>query len=197
MSSDYTTTAAVKSQLGITGSGDDALLDLYVSQASAAIRNICGRNFHETTGTLYYRFGEPDTFGSRLLFDADVQSVVSISNGTNGTLADSDYITLPPNVSPKYGVELRESSGKTWTYGLQGDRPNAIVVTAVTGYCTTADRPADITLAATKLAAWLYQNRDNVEQAIQTADGTTVLPTEAPPMVMRLLRRYIKLRGQA
>lgn len=174
----------IKRQLDIDVSGDDTYIDELAERASDMIHRLCKRNFYTATETRTYTVGR-DTHGRRLYFDTDFVSVGTlVNNGT--TLTANEWRLLPPNATPKYGLELLRSSGKYWSYAT--DPEDAISVTGEVGYCTEANRPATVTSAATRLAAWLYQNRDNDGATIQVGDGTTTIPAEAPPFILRMLR---------
>lgn len=197
MTTDLTTTAAVKRQLGIGVGGtlntvDDDLIAVYVTEASQFIETECMRSFGTLVGTNYYDAAYPVIDGRTLYFDQDYVSVDSVWNGANGTLNAADYRLLPLHYSPKYALQLLASSNATWQVGNNGFVQNAIGVIGTTGYSTPADRPADITLAATKLAAWLYQNRRNDGSTVQIADGSTVIPAEAPTFVLRTIQKYVR-----
>lgn len=194
---DYSTVAAVKRQLaigvnGTTNTIDDDLIATYVAQASAAIDTHTGRVFAETMGTLYYDARYPVIENRVLYFDQDYLGVDAVVNGVNGTINPASYRLLPLHYSPKYALQLLDQSGLVWSVGNDGGVQNAIMVVGTTGFCLTSGRPADITLAATKLAAWLYQNRDNDGTIVQVADGVTSIPAEAPQMVFKLLDKYIR-----
>lgn len=195
---DYTTTAAVKRQLeigqgGVPNDYDDDLLAVYVTEASQLIATECRRSFSETVGTLFYDSGWPVTENNILYFDQDWLGVDAISNGENGTLNANDYRLLPLHLSgAKYALQLLPSSNAAWTVGNNGYAQNAICVIGTTGYCLSANRPADITLAATKLAAWLYQNRNNDGSGVQFADGSVSIPASAPTFVLRTIQKYVR-----
>lgn len=184
---DLTTLAAVRAQLNIADSltGDDDLISDYVTQASRTIEALTERSFTGTNGTMTYDCCEPTVIGRKLFFDQDVINVYSVVNGDGETVTSSEYRQLPSNHTPKYGIELLPSSNKSWTYDV--DWQDAITVAGTLGYCLDANRPADITLAATKLAAWLYQNRDNAEQTVRYADGSSEVPAQAPALVLKIL----------
>lgn len=187
---DLTTTAAVKSSLQITTTDDDDLIALYVSQASQMIETQALRQFSATPGTLTLNACAPHLYGNRLFFDTDVLSVASVAD-SNGTLSASQYTLLPLNESPKYGLHLKGTAELTYS----DDPIGAITVVGTLGYCTAANRPADITLAATKMAAWLYQTRDNNGEIVRFADGSTVIPAEAPSLVMRIMTKYTRMKA--
>jgi hypothetical protein len=201
----YTTLAEVKQQLNVGQHGtlnvlDDDLLTTYVYQASAAIDAYCGRSFADVTngtGTLVkkYDYAQPPIFGRKLFVDDDLLSVTALYNDGNtnsGTIGADKYRLLPPNDTPKYAIELTHGSGYTWGYD---DTPEeAIRVQGSWGYATsTLTMPAEIRTAATKLAAFLYQTRDNDGSRIQFADGSASIPPGAPPMVFKLLDTYVKV----
>lgn len=194
---DYSTLAAVKAQLNIAGSldgtlTDDALIETYITQASQMIDTATRRTFVENIGTLYMDACPPYAYGRTLYFrEHDVLSVHEVINGDGYTLTASDYVLKPNNSAPKYAIEFKSGSGRIWQ-GSSAGREQAITIGCTRGYCTEANRPADITLAATKLAAFLYQNRDNTEQTVRFADGSAEIPASAPSLVLQTVARYTK-----
>ena len=192
---DLTTVAAVKRQLNFndTTTGtltDDQLIADYVTQASAHIEAYCDRSFSSSIGTLFYSVCPPDVYGRQLYFGDDVLGVASVTQDDGTVVSPTDYALLPLNANPKYA--LIRTDGASWTYSI--NRVAAITVVATIGYCTESDRPQDITLAATKYAAWLYQNRNNDGQTIAVADGAISVPAQLPDFVIRILDsgRYVK-----
>lgn len=195
--SDLTTAAAVKTQLKITETSDDTLIGAYVTQASRMVETFCNRQFANTAGTLTYDTYGPHIDGRRLHFGQDVLSITSLTNGGDGVLPTTAYRLWPLNTSPKYAVELLPEAGYAWETSSTNYPEGAIVVVGSLGYCTDATRPADVTLAATKLAAWLYQNRDNDGTTVQLGDGSLAIPAEAPALVFKLLGRYVRVEFAA
>lgn len=194
---DLTTTAAVKTQLGIGTSGtlnttDDTLIGLYVTQASQMIETETNRTFSSSVSSWNYDAAYPVVEGRVLYFDQDMLGVDTVVNGVNGTLQPSQFRLLPLRYSPKYALQLLDSTGMSWQTGNDGYIQNAIQVNGTVGYCLTGTLPADITLAATKLAAWLYQNRDNDGATVQVADGAIAIPAQAPTFVLRTISKYIR-----
>ena len=194
---DYCTVAMVKRQLGIGVTGtintvDDDLIAVYVTEASQLIATECMRPFSETVDTLFYDAAYPVVNNNILYFDQDFLGVDAVWNGANGTLNPSFYRLLPPNFSPKYGLQLLVKSNAVWVVGNDGFAQNAIGVAGTTGYCLSANRPADITLAATKLAAWLYQTRDSDGSTVQIATGAIAIPANAPTFVLRTISKYVR-----
>lgn len=200
-----TALADVKQQLNVGQHGtlntlDDDLLTTYVYQASAAIESYCGRTFADVTngaGTLTrkYDYASPPLFGRKLFVDDDLLSVTALYNDGNsngGTITADKFRLLPTNGTPKYAIELTSGSGYSWTYD---DTPEeAIRVEGAWGFATsTLTMPQDVRTAATKLAAYLYQTRDNDGSSVQFADGSLSIPPNAPPLVFKLLSRYVKV----
>lgn len=197
MANDYTTTAKVKRQLAIGVNGtvntmDDDLIADYVSQASQAITTYCKRQFYASHGTLTWDAKYPTVSGRTLYFDQDVLGIDSVSNGANGTIPASNWRLLPQHFTPAYGLELLPVSNMTWLTGNDGFAANAITTIGSFGYCEAANQPVDVTLAATKFAAWLYQNRDNDGAVVEMANGAISIPAEAPQMVFKLLEKYVR-----
>jgi hypothetical protein len=199
-----TTLNAVKQQLNIGQDGtlntrDDDLITRYVHDASGMVESHCNRFFSDVTngsGTLNIPHDciYPAVNGRTLFLAEDLLSVGTLINqhdgGNGSTLTADQYNLLPTYGYPKYGIEIKKSVAVQWSY--EGDNRGAIHVIGSWGFCTAAQRPRDITEAATRLAAWLYQTRDNDGSAIQTADGSTVIPPDAPPLVFKMLDRYVK-----
>lgn len=194
MATSLTTLAAVRAQLSFdnTLTGDDALISTYVEQASAMIETYCKRTLAAANGTLHFDVRPPDVYGNKLFFGADVIGVYAVVNGDGETVASSDYQLLPNNSTPKYAIRLL--NGKAWTYDT--NREAAITIAGTLGMFAADAIPDDLALAATKLAAWLYQTRDNREDNVRFADGSMVIPSDAPAVVLRILDkgRYVKDR---
>ena len=190
---DLTTLDAVRQQLGLgpVDTDDDELITDYVTEASIIFQNEVNLpNFSAANGTLLLNACPPHAYGRQLFFRDYVVGVYSVVNGDGLTVDPAHYRLLPYNSSPKYGMELTIDSGLRWTFDR--DPHAAITVAGTLGYCTSANVPADVTLAVTKLAVWLYQNRDNRGETIKFADGSKSIPAEAPAIVLRTQKRYIR-----
>ncbi len=191
---DLTTLAAVKLQLSIGTllNTDDALLSTYVTEASQMIETYTKRTFNAANGTLTFDIAPPYIYGRKLFFREDVLGVYELRNGNGSVIAPDQYRFLPLNNTPLYGLELLPSASVTWSPTPAGDWLSAITLAGTLGYSSTP--PSDIQLAATKLAAWLYQNRDNSDDNVRFADGSMTIPSAAPAIVLRILNngRYVK-----
>ena len=117
-------------------------------------------------------------------------------NGANGTLDPANYRLAPTQYSPKYALDLLPRSNQYWVVGNDGFAQNAVGVIGSYGYCDDNTRPQAVTYAATKLASWLYMNRDNDGTVVQMADGSMAIPSNAPSIVFATLDRYVRVEAR-
>jgi hypothetical protein len=106
---DYTTWAAVKTYLDITGTGDDALGALLVNRVTDAIDRYCRRRFRAVTATRSFDVPEGDT----LFLDDDLLSITTLTNGDGNVITSASYVLLPKNKSPKYAIRLKENTSRS------------------------------------------------------------------------------------
>ena len=190
----YTDAALIKAYAGALGTGDDALLDDIADRAQKLVENYTGRVF-EGSGTSSRSFdAEADVEDRTLYFDEDACAIVAITNradGTAETIGTSAYVTLPRNRTPYYGVRLLASANKEWDY--EDDPETGITVVANWRYSSTP--PADIVQATTRLAAFLYRQKDtnsDLDRPLLTNSGVTILPSQVPHDVKQTLEFYRK-----
>lgn len=189
----YTTTADVKMYLGVTTSTDDTLIAGLVAQAEAAINAATQRIFDASTDSTHYLDAVADVDGRTLLLRDDLASITSIVNGDGTTVTSGQYVTNPRNEAPYYSIRLLASSGVTWGYTT--DPEDAIAVTGKWAYSTTA--PYDIQQACTRLAAWMYRQRENRtgdDDRTIIAGNATLLPSTVPSDIRTLLAPYRRRR---
>lgn len=186
----YCSVADIKTYLGISESGDDALITTLIGAAQAAIDTYTGNTFEAAVDTVrYYDVHGPHIAGRRLFFDKPLASLTSISDG-GGLFAATDYVMLPRNDAPFYGVELKLTTGRMWTY--VNDWENAISVTGRWGYSVAA--PDDIRQAARRLAAFYYRQKDAPLQDVTAIEaGVVIQPIAIPADVRALLAPYRKV----
>lgn len=186
---DYCTVADVKALAGMAETTDDTLLGTLITRASALIDRYTGTTFAERTETRYYTPSVHND-GNLLLLDDDLLSVTTLTNGDGEVIPSSGYVLYPLNKSPKYGIKLK--SDYSWTY--TDDPEGAISVAGTWGYCTEADRPADITQACARLALWLYRQKDAPFGKMgNTITGEYEVPVAIPMDVAQTLMRYRRL----
>lgn len=184
----YATAADVRQYLGINSTVDDALLTALCARAQAAIEMYCGRLFEASDNTTrtFDAVGR-HIDGVRLVFDRDLCSINSVTNGDGVAVAANEYVTLPRSDTPYYGIQLKTSAGKAWTYSTSWE--GAIAISGKWAYSATA--PADIVQAAIRLAAFYYRQKDAQLQDVTAIEaGLVVRPIGMPADVQVLLRPY-------
>ena len=182
----YTSLTQVKDYLGITSSvTDDNLLSDLITRAEGLIDAYTGRSFEATTATKYFSYD--DTDGQFLpLYGDDLLTVTKLTNADGVEVAAADYKLLPRNETPKWLIKLDES--QSWNFP---DDDSEISVAGTWGYAATA--PADIEHACVRLVAFIYRQKDtsaDIDRPMVTGDGVTIMPSNLPADVTRVLDRY-------
>ena len=192
----YTDAALIKAYTGPLGTGDDALLDDFADRAQKLVENYTGRVF-EGLGTSSRSFdADADTEDRTLYFDEDACSITTVRNKADSqsgseAITSAQYVTLPRNRTPYYGIRLLTSANKEWDY--EDDPETGITVVANWRYSSTP--PADIVQATTRLAAFLYRQKDtnsDLDRPLLTDSGVTILPSQVPHDVKQTLEFYRK-----
>ena len=135
---------------------DDTQIASDIQTASDFFSQETGNNYYGAPGTLTL-----DTTGKyirhrRLFFRDDVlRSITRIENDGTGTLTSSDWVTMPRNSSPYYGVELKTKSW-SWSNSPLG----SIKVIGDLGENANGQPSSTVHLAVTRLASWMYKTRD-------------------------------------
>ena len=185
-----TTNTEVKVLLKITSTTDDALLTILIANAEAQLDRQTHRQFTAATATRKFD-AIKDVTGAKLWLDEDLISITTLTNGDSNTIANTKYVLLPTNLSPKYAIKLLADSSVYWTY--VNNPEEAISVAGSWGYSTTV--PADIKYAVQLLTAFYYRSRQAGPDADRTifADGTVIAPAQAPQIVAELIAPYRKV----
>ena len=114
----YCSVADVKTYLGISGSGDDDLIADCIAEAEQAINTYTDREFESPMDSTHYFTVGVDTGCGELLFDEDLCQLTSVINNADGTpetlTRNTDFIVMPRNKTPWYGLRLLTSSNKYW-----------------------------------------------------------------------------------
>jgi hypothetical protein len=185
-----TTAAAVKAELGLSGSGDDAFIATLIDQASDAIAAWCGRVFGLETvrETLF----DGTSRGAKTVSRFPVVSVSDCVDGS-GTTVGTDLIEID-----RLGfLYLLDDDGErtTWARGRT-------TITYTAGYLLPGedDRnlPADIERAALSLVKgmWFARTRDplirseDVDGILATSYQVGGFGASLPPDVQGLLMPY-------
>lgn len=195
----YTDKAAVKAYLDVAEADDDDLIDSLIARAQAIIEKRTARVFEYPTATARVfdalRDTQLDVRGVRrdlVFFEIDLCAITSITNGDGVAVSAGEYVTLPLNVTPYYGIRLKASSGKVWVY--EDDPEGAISVTGKWAFSASA--PTDIVHACVRLAAYLYRQKDTqqvFEQMLASPSGVLQMPSKLPSDVVELLLPYQRL----
>jgi hypothetical protein len=188
----YATLAQLKTTLGITTTADDPLLQLYLDQAQVAVDNYCGQTFEAGANSTRYFHAVDDVHGRELWFDAPLCSINSVTNGDSTTVTTGDYVTLPFNAAPYYGLRIKGSSAQSWTY--TDDPENAIAVSGKWAYSVTA--PAAIGLATLQMASFLWNRRGTEGYTSVEVNSALVAQFAAdpmPPHIAAILASYRRL----
>ena len=172
----YTTLTDFKNFARITSTDttDDAVLETLIESTSRLIDSQTGRQFYGTSTAR--SFDLPTS--QELMFDIDCQTVTSITNGDGTVFAASDYVLLPSNNTPKFGVQLKAPN--IW---LPDSNGNALQVISVAGTFGLATPPADIVYACKVIAHAAYKRRfgENVSSiSTITGAGVVVEPQDIP-----------------
>lgn len=187
----YCTNTDVKTYLGITGSGDDALLTSLCTRAQAMVDRYCNRTFEASSNTDRKFDAVRDTVLGVLFLDEDLASINTITNGDGTSVASTKYVTEPRTATPYYSIRLLASSNLSWTYTT--DPENAITVSGKWAYSTTA--PADVVHATIRWAAYLYRQKDasTFDTTASPDLGVITVPQGIPADVEKLLAPYRKI----
>lgn len=183
--------------IAVANTDDDALLTTLIARAQMMIDNECRQTFEAAADTTRTFLALPlddggHVEGRDLILDAPLCQVTSVTNGDGAVVSAADYLTLPRNLTPWYAIRLKESSGLRWTYDDDAES-DSIAVVGRWAYSVTA--PVAIVQATTRLAAYLYRQRDNaldLDRTVITA-GQTILPSRIPRDIMDILANgYIR-----
>lgn len=190
----YTTAALVKTYLGISSATDDTLLATLAAAAQSAIDQYTRRLFECSSASAknHDAVGDTDKARQTLYLRDDLCSITSIVNGDGVTVTAAQYVTLP-DVTPYYAIKLKSSASVAWTYTT--DEEAAIAITGKWAYSATA--PADVAQAATRLAAWMYRQKDAqvFEGTAFSELGVMRVRMDIPSDVKAFLDPYKRLVG--
>ena len=135
----YITLAQLKTSLEITDTLSDSQLSSVIETASRSIDGYCGRSFYPERKVNYF-----DTPCGRDLDMGlyDCLEIVTITNGSEGALATTEYRTFPYNFTPFYEIRLKPQSVSFWATDTDSSEIAAISVDAIWGYRSNYSREA-------------------------------------------------------
>jgi len=152
---EYVTYSDLKTYLGITGTGDDALLKDCCERASRIWDTLTRRRFYELKATRYFDYQDD----YKLHLHDDLLSVTTLTNGDGNTISSSDYYLYPLNAYPKRWIEIDKAGGEFFTYSTTPQK--AISVEGLWGYHDDYDN------------AWL-DSGDTVQDDPLSSSATTL-----------------------
>jgi hypothetical protein len=178
----YCTVADVKQYLDIQGADDDPLIEDLISRLKDVIDTETGRTWEDpgADATRYFTVGK-DTEGLYLFFDDYTYSITTVKTDADGssprTITSTDYVTMPRNETPYYGIKILSSSNEFWDY--TDDPENGIEITARWAYSETP--PGSIVQACARWAAYCYRQRDSQVFDVTAADVKMLLDPYVRP----------------
>lgn len=182
----YTSLIDLKTYLGMSGSADDARLELAIEAASRAIDAECSRQFFTTSATRYFETDDP----LRCDLDDDLQTVTSIAYDSTGrrdyiVLAGTDY-ELDPEAAPYRTIYI--APGSTAAFPIEQRR--GVRVIGAWGYCAAGSQPQAITRACLILATRYFKRKDAPFGVVGTPELGFMRVTSRDPEVRALLNPY-------
>lgn len=193
----YPVLADCKTYLGITTSGDDAMLTAMLDAAKSLCERWTGRHFDlKTSQTVKVRPRYPTLSGQGrilLIRDVDLAAVSAVVNGDGVAVGSGDYALLPLVGPPYYLLELTRASGLIWWAGATGD--GLVTLTCSTGFATT---PPMIFHSIIEVVAWLYRSRSSGgggHVTTATREGLLISPSEIPPHLGAIFDDWRRRRG--
>ncbi len=108
---------------------DDTVIEQLIMTASRRVEDLTGKLFYPRIETYYYDLPSDNT----IWFGDDLLAVNTLTNGDLTTIASTDYILLPANKYPKYGLRLRDTSSINFVSNSSGSYDQVIKVDGMWG----------------------------------------------------------------
>lgn len=154
----YTNKTKVEQLMGIAiPAADNTAISDFIAAVTAWIDRYCGKSFEDASATKYYDGNGQQQLNIDSFIGSPTVTLLNIDGTTDRVLTEGqsdDYITYPYNDTEKYALVL---TGCAW-YSAWPKGRKRIKVVANFGAADTV--PADIEMAATKLVANLYRERE-------------------------------------
>ena len=186
----YATLSEYKTYQRITSTDatDDMFIEAAIEAASRHIDREAGTRFYLETETRKYDIPRE---GLPLMLDQYYTAITSVTNGDGSTISASNYVTLPANVLPIWGLSLADRTGATWSLAATTGTVQAISVTGSVGYSATA--PKDIYLACLEIAKAMYSRRFGENMSMKTVitpAGVVQIPDGVPDWAALTIANY-------
>ncbi len=203
----YVDKAAVKANIGLSGTSQDTNIDRAIDAACRLIDNYCGRNFYETSSAEVKFFTPSHT--DYICVD-DISRTTSLvvqldttDNGTHDTTLtlDTDFYLLPVNPNPN----LIESSTTYYdpytelriltTRSSERFDPMIVKNIKITAYWGFSKVPEAIETAALIQAVRLWKRKDSPFNVFGSeSTGTIQLFNKMDPDAKELIKAYRKYK---
>lgn len=187
----YATLQEAKDYASITSTDatDDGVLEDLIEMASRFIDTQTLRTFYARTETR--SFNVPN--GRKLTLDDDLISITTLTNGDDEVLTTSDYILLPNNATPKFAIQLKQSSTKKWE--LDSDSNSEQVITVAGSWGWAASVPDQIKTAALEIFKSANGRRKGKNVggiARVTAAGIVITPQDITGVAKGIINSFRK-----
>jgi hypothetical protein len=127
---DFKANATARGQTMTTDTADDAVIEGLLESASRYLDLQTSRQFYPSVTTRL--FDIPQT--STLFLDDDLLELTTLTNGDGTTINSTNYILLPSNTYPRFGIELKSTSGLAWLADSSSNTKQVISVAGVWGF---------------------------------------------------------------
>lgn len=173
----------LKARMGLTGDGDNTLLDGMIAGVSARMARACGRIAPDGTPCLEKTsltevLGVPDRDMTMLYLRArPVVSITTIKEGLYNDFTDSDELTAGDDYHADLNRGRLHRIGCSWRFG-----PQTVEVVYVGGYVAAGVTPGDgeqalpddLVDAAMQQCQYLYQRRSELGATGTSVEGGSV-----------------------
>lgn len=145
----------------------------FLDQAQAEIEAQTGKRFEAATQTRYYQrcdvvWDNP----KRLLLDAWLLTVTTLTNGDGATINASDYWLTPRSGPPYSEIELKSTAA--WAWGTDGE----ITIVGTWGFMAAAN--AQVKRVTMRLAEFFWQKRSTTGESQVIGEGQIVVAAQYP-----------------
>ncbi len=189
----YPVTEDIRAYTGVEKSGDDALIDSFITEAVAFVEAYVGVGFDGTSTSTRKFDAISDVKGRELSFDKPAVSLTTVTNNADASsptvIGTSAYVTMPRNETPYWGIKLLASGNNEWQFT---DDPEE-GITVLGNFRWSVTPPSDVAWAVKRLAVFLYRQKDtssDLDRPLITGDGVTIMPSRFPKDVIEILNHY-------
>lgn len=128
---EYKSYVTSRGQAVTTDATDDAMIDQLLEASSRYVDGKTSRFFYPRIETCNYSL---PVYGRGINFNADLLEVISFLNGDDVSIASTNYNLIPKNESPKFGLEVKQTSSLIFQSDSNGETEYVLDLTAYFGY---------------------------------------------------------------